>query len=238
MSFTSSWDSTGNRLLNKLPQVELERLLPHSKYIQLSRGEILYELGDTIRYISFPVSGIVSMLSTSSDGNSIEIGSVGNEGMIGMPLVLRGSVMPCLTVVHVAGEALRFDAETFKKELTHDGQLEDRLFRYANSLLSQISHAAVCNHFHTNEARLSRWLLVSRDQINANTFLLTQEVISHVLGISRTGVTKAANNLVDAGLIRCRRGKITIVNRRGLQDYACECYSMQKEECDKLNPTN
>jgi CRP-like cAMP-binding protein len=236
MSFTSSWDSTGNRLLNNLPQVELERLLPHSKYIQLSRGEILYELGEAIRHIFFPVSGVISLLSTSSDGNSIEICRVGNEGMIGMPLVLRGNVMPCQTVVQVAGEALRFDAETFKKELTHDGQLEDRLLRYANSLLAQISHAAVCNHFHTTEARLSRWLLISRDQINADTFLLTQEVISHVLGISRTGVTKAANNLADAGLIRYRRGKITIVNRKGLEDCACECYRLLKEEFDKIVP--
>jgi CRP-like cAMP-binding protein len=237
MSFTSSWDFTGNRLLNNLPQVEREHLLPHAKYIQLARGEILYDLGESIRHIFFPVSGIVSLLSTTSEGNAIEIGWVGNEGMIGMPLVLRGSVMPYQTVVQVAGEALRFDAETFKKELTPGGQLEDRLLRYANSLLAKISLAAVCNHFHGTEARLARWLLNICDQVNTDTLLLTQEVISNALGISRTGVTKAANSLADAGLIRYRRGKITIVDCDGLEKRTCECYRLLKEEYDKTAPT-
>jgi CRP-like cAMP-binding protein len=177
---------------------------------------------------------MVSLLSTTSEGNAIEIGIVGNEGMIGMPLILRGNVMPYQIVVQFAGEALRFDAETFKRQLMLGGQLEDRLLKYANSLLAQISHGAVCNHFHITEARLSRWLLTSRDEVNASTFLLTQEVISHVLGISRTGVTKAANTLAEAGLIRYRRGKITIVNRQGLERCACECYSLQKEDLDNL----
>lgn len=236
MCFTSSWDSTGNRLLKDLPQVESKRLLPHSKYIQLGRGEILSEPGECIRHIFFPVRGMVSLLSTTSEGNAIEIGWVGNEGMIGMPLVLRGTVLPYQTVVQVAGEALRFDAETFKKELTPGGQLEDRLLRYANSLLAKISLAAGCNHFHSTEARLARWLLNICDQVNTDTLLLTQEVISNALGISRTGVTKAANNLADASLIRYRRGKITVIDCEGLEKCACECYRLLKEEYDKTAP--
>ena len=227
---TTQPDSTGNRLLNDLPQSELEQLLAHSKYIQLSRSKILHELGEPVRYVYFPVSGMVSLLSTTSEGNTIGIAMVGNEGMIGLPLALRANILPYQTMVQIAGEAVRIDAESFKKGLIPCGELEDRLLRYTSLLLAQISQSAVCNHFHTTEARFCRWLLVSRDWVKSNALLMTQESISHMLGTSRTGVTKAATNLADAGLIRYRRGKITIINHEGLEEYTCECYGIVKEQ--------
>lgn len=233
---TTLRDSTGNRLLNDIPQSELERLLARSKYIQLSRSKILHEIGEPVRHVYFPVSGMVSLLSTTSEGNTIGIAMVSTEGMIGVPLILRTNVLPYQTMVQISGEALRIDADSFQKGLTPSGKLEDRLLRYASALLAQISQSAVCNHFHTTEARFCRWLLVSRDWVKTNTLLMTQESISHMLGTSRTGVTKAANNLADADLIRYRRGKITIINRQGLEEYTCECYRIVKDQIRKIIP--
>lgn len=233
---TISRDSTGNRLLDNLPQSERERLLPHSKHIPLPRGKILHEQGDPVRDVYFPVSGMVSLLSTTGDGNTVELAMVGNEGMVGVAIILRSDVMPYRTMVQIEGEALRISAEAFRKGLIPGGQLEDRLFKYTNALLAQISQSAVCNHFHTTEARLCRWLLISRDRVKTNTLLLTQEIIAHMLGTSRTGVTRAATTLADAGLIRYRRGRITIINRQGLEDYSCECYEIVKEELSRIAP--
>lgn len=229
--------STGNRLLDGLPQNELERLLPYSKHIQLTRSQTLHQLGEPVRYAYFPVSGMVSLLSSTSDGHTIEIAMVGNEGMIGISLLLRARVSSYDTRVQISGEALRIEAERFREGLVRGGQLEQRLLRYVNGLFAQVSQLALCNHFHTTEARLCRWLLVSRDRAKTNTLLLTQEIISHMLGTSRTVVTKAANILADAALISYRRGKITIINCQGLEDHACECYNIVKDQSDRTIPT-
>jgi len=229
--------STGNRLLDGLPLNELELLLPHSKYIQLNQNQILRQLGEPVRYAYFPVSGMVSLLSSTSEGNTIEIAMVGNEGMIGVALLLRAAVSSYETGVQIPGEALRIEAEQFKAALIPGRQLEQRLMRYVNGLFAQVSQLAACNHFHTTEARLCRWLLVSRDRANTDTLLLTQEIISHMLGTSRTVVTKAATVLADAALISYRRGKITIINRQGLEDRACECYSIMKDQSEGIIST-
>ena len=233
---TPSRGTTGNRLLNDLPQGELERLLAHSKYIQLSRSKILHELGEPVRHAYFPVNGMISLLSTTSEGNTIGIAMVSNEGMVGVPLILRTDILPYQAMVQISGDALRIDAEAFKEGLTPSGELERRLLRYVSALLTQIAQSAVCNHFHTTEARFCRWLLVSRDWVNTNTLLMTQESISHMLGTSRSGVTKAANNLADADLIRYRRGKITILNHQGLENYTCECYKTVKDQLKRITP--
>jgi CRP-like cAMP-binding protein len=227
---------TGNRLLQDLPQNELERLLAHSEYIHLSRGKILHELGEPVRHAYFPVNGMISLLSTTSEGNTIGIATVGNEGMVGVPLILGTDILPYQAVVQISGDALMIDAEAFKKGLTPSGELEDRLLRYVSALFTQITQSAVCNHFHTTEARFCRWLLVSRDWVKTNTLLMTQESISHMLGTSRSGVTKAANHLADADLIRYRRGKITIINREGLENYTCDCYRTVKDQLRRIIP--
>jgi CRP-like cAMP-binding protein len=229
---SASLSSPDNRLLSKLPQRELERLLPRLEHIRLPRGKILFEARDTIRYAYFPLSGLVSLLAGTSAGDTIEIGMVGNEGMIGVPLVLRTDLIPYQVMVQIAGEGLRLDAESFKKQLIPGEAFEYRLLRYANALLDQGAQLAVCNHFHTVEARVCYKLLTSRDRVNSDTLDLTQEIISHLLGAPRTGVSRVANDLRDAGLIRYRRGKITILNRQGLERFACECYELAK---DNLN---
>jgi CRP-like cAMP-binding protein len=229
--------STGNRLLDGLPQHELELLLPHSKYVQLTQNQILHQLGEPVRYAYFPLSGMVSLLSSTSEGHTIEIAMVGNEGMIGVSLLLHAAVSSYDTGVQISGDALRIEAEQFKAGLIPGGQLEQHLLQYVNRLFAQVAQLAVCNHFHTTEARLCRWLLVSRDRANTDTLLLTQEIISHMLGTSRTVVTKAATVLADASLISYRRGKITIINRQGLEDHACECYSIVKDQSDRISST-
>ncbi len=225
---------TGNRLLDGLPQNELELLLPHSKYVQIAQNQILHQLGEPVHYAYFPVSGMVSLLSSTSEGHTIEIAMVGNEGMIGVALLLCAAVSSYETGVQIPGEALRIEGEHFRAALIAGGQLEQRLLCYVNGLFAQVSQLAVCNHFHTTEARLCRWLLVSRDRAKTDTLLLTQEIISHMLGTSRTVVTKAATVLADAGLISYRRGKITIINRQGLEDHACECYRIVKDQSEQI----
>lgn len=234
---TPARNTTGNLLLNDLPQNELERLLAHSKEVQLSRGKNLQELGEPVRYVYFPKNGMISLLSTTSEGNTIGIAMVSNEGMVGVPLVLRTEILPYHAMVQISGDALRIDAEAFKEALTPNGELESRLLKYVSALLTQIAQSVVCHHFHTTEARFCRWLLISRDWVNTNTLLMTQESISHMLGTSRSGVTKAANHLADADLIRYRRGKITILNRQGLEDYTCECYKTVKDQLRQITPS-
>lgn len=232
-----SRNTTGNLLLNNLPQNELDRLLAHSKSIQLSRSKILQEIGEPVRYVYFPLNGMISLLSTTSEGNSIGLAMVSNEGMVGVPLVLRTEMLPYQAMVQISGNALKIDAEAFKEALTPNGELEGRLLKYVSSLLTQIAQSVACNHFHSTEARFCRWLLVSRDWVNTNTLLMTQESISHMLGTSRSGVTKAANHLADEDLIRYRRGKITILNRQGLEDYTCECYKTVKNQLEQITPS-
>ncbi|HEX3250094.1 MAG TPA: Crp/Fnr family transcriptional regulator [Pyrinomonadaceae bacterium] len=230
---STSRTSTGNQLLDGLPQQDLELLLPNSKYVELTQNQILHQIGEQVRYAYFPLSGMVSLLSSTSEGHVIEIAMVGNEGMIGVSLLLHAAVSSYDTGVQIPGEALRIEADQLKAALIPGGQLEQRLLRYVNRLFAQVSQLAVCNHFHTAEARLCRWLLVSRDRAKTDTLLLTQEIISHTLGTSRTVVTKAATVLADASLIRYRRGKITILNRQGLEAHACECYSIVKNQSER-----
>ena len=196
-----------NRLLAALPRQEYERLLPHLERVHLPQGKVISEVSDLIRHAYFPFNGIVSLLSMTEDGETIEVAMVGNEGMIGVPIVLRAGITPYRTMVQITGEAMRLKAEALIKEFNQGGRFQDLLLRYAHALLAHVSQSAVCGRFHTVEARLSRWLLVTRDRVNSDSFQYTQEFLSHMLGTPRTVVSVAACNLQDAGLICYRRGE-------------------------------
>ncbi|HEX7317504.1 MAG TPA: Crp/Fnr family transcriptional regulator [Pyrinomonadaceae bacterium] len=223
-----------NKLLAALSEEEYERLLPRAELVQVEKGEILYMAGDMIEQIYFPLTGMVSLLSTTGSGATIEVAMVGSEGVVGLPVVMSIDKTPYEVMVQMAGAAIRTRANEAREEFNRGGRLHDLMLRYTHALITQISQSAVCNRFHTVEKRLCRWLLIARDCINSNTIDLTQETIAHMLGIPRTGVTMAAGSLQRAGLIRYSRGKIVIINHEKLRASSCECYEIIKEEVDNF----
>lgn len=223
-----------NQILTALPRAEYERLMPVLEHKRLAKGDILYDVGDTVRSAYFIQEGVVSFLSVTRDGESIAVGMMGSEGMVGIPSLLRRSKAPLQAVVQIPGEALAVGGDVLRREFKRGGELQDLVLCFTHTLVTQIAQAVLCNHFHTIEERLSRWLLATRDRIEGDTFLLTHEELSHMLGTPRTGVTKAAGALQDAGLIRYKRGKIVILNRKGLERAACECYQVISEETERF----
>lgn len=219
----------GNGLLSALPWAEYERLSSHLELVRLAPGKILYNAGDAVRHAYFPKGGMICLLSTTEDGRTIEVGIIGNEGMAGIPIVLRSGAAPYQVMVQLAGNALRISGNALREEFNRGGKLQDLLLRYTHVLLVQMAQSAACNSFHTVKERLCRWLLVSRDRVQTDTIHLTQEFLSHMLGVQRTSVTQIANALQKEGLIRHSRGRITILNRRGLEATSCECYQRVRE---------
>lgn len=215
-----------NRLLAALPRAEYERLVPHLQRIQFRQGQVLYAAGDLVHHAYFPLGGVVSLLSSTEGGEIVEVAMVGFEGMVGLPVVLQVEAAPYTCMIQLPGEGLRIGADLLRAEFNRHGRLHWLLLRYTHALLSQVLQSAVCNRFHTVEARLCRWLLVLRDRSRSETFNLTQEFISYMLGTPRTVVTAAANRIQDAGLIRYKRGRIAILDRRGLEAAACECFEV------------
>jgi CRP-like cAMP-binding protein len=190
--------------------------------------------GDRIRYAHFPLTGMISLLSTTESGSTVEVAMVGNEGILGLPVVMSINKSPYEAMIHIAADTVRIKAEVLKEEFDRGGRLQDFMLRYTHVLIAQIMQSAVCNRFHTVEERLCRWLLIARDRVNSNTIDLTQENIAHMLGSPRTGVTMAAGVLQQSGLIRYSRGKIVILDRQRLSDASCECYRVIKEEFNNL----
>jgi len=219
-----------NKILAALPHDEYDRLLPHLERVHLPQSKILGDAGDIIRYAYFPLNGMISLLSSTEDGETLEVAMVGNEGLVGMSLALKTQIAPYRINVQIAADALRINALALRGELLRGGKLEELILRYAHSVIIHICQSAVCGRFHTVDKRLCRWLLVARDRVKSNNINFTQEIISHMLGTPRTVVTSAAINLQDAGLIRYRRGRITILNPKGLEASACECYAVVKKE--------
>lgn len=223
-----------NRLLAALPHAELERLFPHLHQVKLSVNETLYDAGDEVRRAYFIQSGVVSLASITEDEELVEAGMVGYEGMVGIPSILRYRRATFRAVVQMRGEALSLDAGVLRREFKQGGELQEIILCFTHTLVSQFAHSIVCNRFHTIEKRLARWLLMMRDRAHSNTFHLTHEFISYILGTARTDVTKAAGALQDAGLIRYRRGAITILDDEGLEAVSCACYRLSKEETDQF----
>jgi CRP-like cAMP-binding protein len=219
----------GNGLLSALPRAEYERLSPHLELVRLAPGKILYNAGDAVRHAYFPKGGMICLLSTTESGRIIEVAMIGNEGMAGIPIILRSEAAPYQVMVQLAGNALRIKAGAVRAEFDRGGRLQHLLLRYTHTLLTQIAQSAACNRFHTVEERLCRWLLVSRDRVQTDTIRLTQEFLSQMLGAPRSSVTTVAVALQREGLIRYNRGQITILDRRGLETASCECYCLVRE---------
>jgi CRP-like cAMP-binding protein len=225
-----------NRLLAVLPAAERERLYPHLESRDMSLGEVVYESGSPQEYVYFPTTSIVSLLYVLEDGASAEIAVVGNEGMVGVSLFMGGETTPSRAVVQSAGLAFRLSGQLLKREFTRAGPMQHLLLRYTQALLTQMAQTAVCNRHHSVDQQLCRWLLLSLDRLPSNKLTMTQELIANMLGVRREGVTEAAGSLQAANLIRYSRGRITVLDRPGLEVRACECYAVVKRECDRLLP--
>jgi len=229
-------DPHQNHLLDALPKSDYERLAPHLEHVALDLGDVLYEPGARMRYVYFPTTAIVSLLYVMEDGASAEIAIVGNEGILGISLFMGGESTPSRAVVQSAGYGYRMKAQVLKDEFGRFGPLMHLLLRYTQALITQMSQTAVCNRHHSVDQQLCRWLLLSLDRLASNELTMTQELIANMLGVRREGVTEAAGKLQDAGLVRYRRGKITVLDRPGLIKRSCECYAVVKKEFDRLLP--
>ncbi|HEY6231931.1 MAG TPA: Crp/Fnr family transcriptional regulator [Pyrinomonadaceae bacterium] len=226
----SSLILTSNQILSALPRQRYPLLFSHLRPVTLARGDVIYDLAGQINYAFFIMSGMVSLLATTEDGSTTQVGMVGDEGMVGIPAILKISKAPYQVTVQIPGRAMRVRSEILVTEFAREGPLQDILLRYVHSLLCQISQSAACNRFHRIEQRLCRWLLISRDHVKSDDLQLTQEALSHMLGATRTNVTKAATALKDAGLIQYHRGNIHIINRPAMVKLSCECYRVITQE--------
>lgn len=225
-----------NRLLAALPVGDLERVSAKLKVVPLSLGEVLYEAGNRQRAVYFPTTAIVSLLYMLADGAAAEFAVVGNEGIIGVSLFMGGETTTSRAVVQSAGHAYRLPSKLLKEEFTRGGAMQHLLLRYTQALLTQMAQTAVCNRHHSLDQQLCQWLLLSLDRLIGNELVMTQELIANMLGVRREGVTEAAGDLQNVGLIKYSRGHITVLDRAGLEARTCECYAVVKKEFDRLLP--
>lgn len=213
-----------NSLLAALPGIEHQLLLAHLEPVALSFGEVIYIAGEPIRHIYFPTDSLVSLLTLVAGHQDLEVGMVGHEGMLGIPLALGVNHSPVLARVQRAGMALRMTSEHFLQEFKKSELIQKSVYRYTFEWTEQLTQAAACNRFHRVEARLASRLLMTRDRVRSNRFHLTQDLLANMLGVRRVGVTKAAGNLRQRKLISYSRGEINILDSKGLEDAACQCY--------------
>ena len=222
-----------NSLLAALPRAQAAHLIEISEQVALTYGEVLYEPGERMQHVYFPTDSVVSLLTLVDRHQALEIGLVGREGMVGIALALEIDVSPVRALVQGTGTAMRMKTAPFLKELRQSTVLQRELHRYTYRLMAQITQTAACNRFHVVEARLARWLLMTHDRMSVSPFRLTQEFLSHMLGVRRVGVTKAARALQQRKLISYSRGNITILDRKGLEAACCSCYEIVKDMHDK-----
>ncbi|EGM77356.1 cAMP-binding protein [Rheinheimera sp. A13L] len=225
-----------NHLLAALPAEVRERLYPHMEFVELPLGKVLYESGDTLRYIYFPTNSIVSLLYVMESGASAEISVVGKEGLIGVALFMGGDSTTSRAIVQSAGQAYRLLAHRVKDEFHRHGALLHTFLRYTQALITQMAQTAVCNRHHSIDQQLCRWLLLSLDRLEGNELRMTQELIANMLGVRREGVTDAAGRLQRLGVIEYHRGLIQVLNRPKLESLSCECYAVVRKESDRLLP--
>lgn len=217
-----------NRVLASVPAAQFRRLRPQLELVVLDFGQVLYEPGQTIRHVYFPVDCLISLLTAVDKRRTLEVGMVGNEGMVGMPFILGTGISGVRALVQGGGRTWRMKSSRFRIEFNRIPQLQQALYRYTHALMAQISQTAACNRFHGAEARLARWLLMTRDRVGSDEFPLTHEFLAHMLGVRREGVTEAASALKRRKLIDYHRGKIQILNPRGLEKSSCACYQIVK----------
>jgi CRP-like cAMP-binding protein len=225
-----------NHLLAALPISVQERWLPQLEFVQMPLGGVMYEAGATLSHVYFPTSSIVSLLYVMEDGASAEIAVVGNEGIVGISLFMGGESTPSRAVVQSAGYGFRLKSAILKDEFNHAGPVLHLLLRYTQALITQMAQTAVCNRHHSLDQQLCRWLLLSLDRLAGDELLMTQELIANMLGVRREGVTEGAMKLQHAGLIRYARGRISVLDRAGIEKRTCECYAVVKKEYDRLLP--
>lgn len=218
-----------NNLLATLPRKDYQRLLPALELVTLTFGQVLYEPRSLIRYVYFPNDSLVSLLTVADGKLALEVGMVGYEGMVGTQLALDIKISSVRTLVQGSGTAMRMTSAQFRKEFRQSPPLQRAMYHYVHVLMAQVTQTAACNRFHMVEARLARWLLMTRDRLRSNQFQLTQEFLSHMLGVRRVGVTAAAGNLQKRNLIKYSRGNIEILDYTGLKAVSCHCYRIVKD---------
>lgn len=227
-----------NKILAALPAQEYDRIFPHLTPVSLPLGEILYRTEGRITQVYFVSTGVVSLVTHLEEGASVEVGMIGNEGMVGLSIVLGDDVSPTEAIVQIADGAMRMEASALREELAQGGMLQSLLMRSALAMLKQATQTAACNRSHHIAERLARWLLTAHDRVEGDELKMTQEFIAEMLGTRRAGVSEAASILQTDGLIRYSRGHIRVLNRKGLEEFACQCYSIVKAEYDRLLGNN
>jgi CRP-like cAMP-binding protein len=226
-----------NHLLAELPPAERQRWWPQLELFDMPLGHVMYEAGGTLTHVYFPTTAIVSLLYVMESGASAEIAVVGNEGIVGISLFMGGDSTPSRAVVQSAGRGFRLKAKVMKDEFDRAGPVLHLLLRYTQALITQMAQTAVCNRHHSLDQQLCRWMLLSLDRLQGNELVMTQELIANMLGVRREGVTEGALKLQKAGLIRYARGRITVLDRHGLEKRSCECYAVVKKEYSRLLPS-
>ena len=229
-------DQSANSLLASLPAPEWLRIAPLLEPVDLPLGKVLNESGCKMSHVYFPINAIVSLLYVLESGASAEIAVVGNEGVVGIALFMGGETTPSRAVVQSAGKGYRLRAADIKEEFSRSGPVLRLLLRYTQALITQMAQTAVCNRHHSLDQQLCRWLLLSLDRLSGNELVMTQELIANMLGVRREGVTEAALKLQKLGMIQYARGRITVLDRAGLEGRTCECYAVVKQEYDRLLP--
>jgi CRP-like cAMP-binding protein len=229
-------DPRQNHLLAVLPDAEWARWQPNMEPVVMPLGRSLYESGAKLGHVYFPTTAIVSLLYVMEDGASAEIAVVGNEGLVGVSLFMGGESTTSRAVVQSAGHGFRLRSSLMMQEFNRAGPVMHLLLRYTQALITQMAQTAVCNRHHTVDQQLCRWLMLSLDRLKSNELVMTQELIANMLGVRREGVTEAAGNLQKAGLIQYQRGRIIVLDRKGVEQRACECYAVVKHEYDRLLP--
>ena len=227
--------SSVNHLLAAMPRQAYQRMSAGLEPVEMIYGQVLYEPAGRIRHVYFPIDCLVSLLTAVDQERTLEVGMVGNEGMVGMPMVLGIGRSAVRALVQGSGTAMRMTAARFGVEFRKNPLLQRALFRYTHLLMAQVSQTAACNRFHESEARLARWLLMTSDRLHADKFLLTHEFLAHMLGVRRVGVTNAAGVLQGKNLIDYSRGHIRILDRKGLEAVACTCYGIVKNLQDRAH---
>jgi len=225
-----------NHLLAALPMAVQDRLMPHLELVPLPLGRVLYESGDLLQNVFFPVDAVISLLYVTECGASTEISAVGNEGFVGIAILMGGESTSSRAVVQSAGLAYRLRGQCFKEEFNSEEVMLQLMLRYSQALFTQMAQTAVCNRHHSINQQLCRRLLLSLDRQLGNQLTMTQELIANMLGVRREGITEAAGKLQRLGVIKYQRGRLTVLDRAALEDLCCECYAVVKKETDRLLP--
>jgi CRP-like cAMP-binding protein len=226
--------SPQNWLLNLLPRDVQQRLSRDFESLSLSVKEVMFEPNQRIEHVYFPLSSVLSIVATMRDGPAVEVATVGKEGMLGLPLFLGVDSTPVKAFAQVPGKTLRMRAHTFQRHAQRETKLASVLRRYTQALMVQLGQGTACNRAHSTEQRCCRWLLMTHDRVGSNDFLLTQEFLALMLGVRRATVSEIAVKMQGAGFIQYRRGRVRIINRLGLEQKACECYRIVREEYARL----